>query len=275
MVDDDDGETTATAAAKPAGRSVTSRALTILEVFDRRHRRLTLSEIARGAALPLATAHRLVAELVLWRALERLPDGTYQIGARVWGLGTLSPVEGCLREAASVVMADLFAATGENVHLAVREGAHALYVDKIHGRRSFPIVSGTGTTLPLHATGVGKVLLAWAPADVAADVMRQLTRVTPYTITEPARLHRDLDGVRGRGWALTVEEMTLGTWSIAAPVRLHGDVVAALGIVGSSSRRDVRRFVPTVLEAVRDTDARLSQLVDTFADPRPTLAVVR
>lgn len=273
-VDDvsDAAETGMPAPARPkTGRSVTSRALTILEAFDHRHRSLTLSEIARRAHLPLATAHRLVAELVLWQALERSPDGAYRIGARLWGLGALSDVEAGLHEAAAPVMADLFAATGENVHLAVRDGVEALYISKISGRRSVPIVSGTGARLPLHATAVGKVLLTWCDDQaVAATAMRSLTRVTPYTIVSPARLRRDLDAVRDRGWALTVEEMTLGSWSIAAPVRQGDEVVAAIGIVGRSNRRDLRRFVPALLEAVRDAQVRLAR-----STASPTLLAAR
>src|SRR5262245_35199622 len=66
------------------GKSVTLRALSILEAFDWAHRRLTLTDIARRSNLPLATAHRHIQELLDWRALERMPDGTYQIGARLW-----------------------------------------------------------------------------------------------------------------------------------------------------------------------------------------------
>lgn len=249
-------------------RSVTSRALTVLEAFDHRHRHLTLSEIARRSHLPLATAHRLVADLVRWDALERMPDGTYQIGTRLWGVGTLSPVESSLREAAGQSMADLFAATGENVHLAVRDGLHALYVDKIRGRRSVPIVSHSGARLPLHATGVGKVLLAWGPPELLDQVSGRLSRVTPYTITDQVRLRRDLALVRSQGWASTVQEMTLGSWSVAAPVfagtGAGAEAVAAMGIVAHSSRRDLRRFIPTLLAAAAETSRELS------SGPSPT-----
>ncbi len=228
-------------------RSVTSRALTVLAAFDHRHRQLTLSQIARRAHLPLATAHRLVADLVAWDALERLPDGTYEIGRRLWGVGTLSHVEAGLREAAAHSLADLFAATGENVQLAVVDGTHALYVDRIRGRRSVAIVSHAGAKLPLHATGVGKALLAWSPGELIDAVACDLRRITPYTITDPVRLRRDLAQARAQGWASTVQEMTLGTWSVAAPIMDGPTVIAAVGIVASSNRRDLQRFLPTLL----------------------------
>jgi hypothetical protein len=72
------------------GASVTSRALALLGAFDGGHRSLTLSQLSERAGLPLATAHRLAAELVAWGALERLPSGEYVVGRRMWDLGLLA-----------------------------------------------------------------------------------------------------------------------------------------------------------------------------------------
>ena len=87
-----------------------------------------------------------------------------------------------------------------------------------------------GTLLPLHTTGVGKVLLAHAPPDVLAGVVDDLTRETCYSIVEPRQLLRQLAETRRRGYARTNEEMTLGTCSVAVPVRDRGDRVAAAAI---------------------------------------------
>jgi DNA-binding IclR family transcriptional regulator len=94
-----------------------------------------------------------------------------------------------------------------------------------------PVVSTVGSRLPLHATGVGKVLLAHAPADVQAEVLAHLHRITPYTITQPGTLRRQLSRVVRDGYATTVEEMSLGACSVAVPIRRGPDVAAALGIV--------------------------------------------
>jgi DNA-binding IclR family transcriptional regulator len=67
-----------------AGVSVTSRALALIGAFDGRHRRLSLSQLAERAQLPLPTAHRLVGELVAWGALSRTPSGEYVVGRRLW-----------------------------------------------------------------------------------------------------------------------------------------------------------------------------------------------
>ena len=235
------------------GASVLSRGLALLFAFDDAHRRLTLSELARRAGLPLPTAHRLVAELVAGGALVRRPSGEYVVARRLWQIGILAPVETGLREVAAPFLNDIHAATRATVHLAVRERSEVLYLERLSGRASVPVVSTIGSRLPLHATGVGKVLLAHAPDDVVADALGRLARVTPYTITQPARMREQLDRIRRDGYATTVEEMTLGACSVAVPVRAGGDgaVVAAVGIVVPSLKRDRARLVAALQVAAQ------------------------
>ncbi len=242
-----------------AGRSVTSRALAVLGAFDSGHRRLTLSGLAARAGLPLTTTHRLVKELVDWGALARRDDGTYVVGSRLWDLGLLATVHVELRQVASPFLQDLYAATRDTVHLAVRDGQQALYVDRLSGQTSVPVVSTVGSRLPLHTTGVGKVLLAYAPEAIVTDVMGHLTRATRHSIIQPGPLARELSEVRRRGYARTAEEMSLGTVSVAVPIRDHDDrVVAALGIVAPSSRRDLIRVVPALLVAASGISRHLA-----------------
>jgi DNA-binding IclR family transcriptional regulator len=231
---------------------VTSRVLDVFAAFDEEHRSLTLTALAARAGLPLATAHRLVGELVRHGALARQPSGGYVVGRRMWDLGLLAPVETGLRHAASPFLHDLYGATLETVHLAVRDGTSVLYVERVSGRASVPVVSQVGSRLPMHATGVGKVLLAYAPEEVRAAVLGDLGRLTPYTVTQPGRLLEQLRGVHTDGYATTSEEMTLGACSVAVPVHdRDGAVVAALGFVVGSLRRDRARLVSALQVAAR------------------------
>jgi DNA-binding IclR family transcriptional regulator len=133
------------------------------------------------------------------------------------------------------------------VHLAVRDGTLALYLDRLSGHGSVPVVSKAGARLPLHATGVGKVLLAEAPPEVLAEALANLTPVTRHTITDPARLLRDLAETRRRGYARAVEEITLGLVSVAVPIRPEpGPPVAALGVVTRASRPKASQLVPVL-----------------------------
>lgn len=230
--------------------SVTQRAMSILGGFDDLHRRRSLSDLARAAGLPLSTAHRLLAELESLQMVERDEDGLYVIGRRLWQLGTLAPVQRELRDIAVPAMQDLYEATHENVHLAIRQGTSALYIERIHGKHSVVVASRVGRPLPLHATGVGKVLLAYAEDDVREQALRELKSVTRYTMTERGRVLRELANVRRNGYAKSNEEMTLGTCALAVPIHSpSGNVVAALGLVTSSVRRDLIRLVPALVVA--------------------------
>ena len=131
------------------GASVTSRVLALLAAYDEEHRRLTLTELAERAGLPVPTAHRLVGELVAWGALSRDAAGRYVVGRRLWDVGMLAPVQTGLRQLASPHLHDLYGATLATVHLAVRDGTEVLYLDRLRGHTSVPIaVSYTHLTLP-------------------------------------------------------------------------------------------------------------------------------
>lgn len=241
------------------GTTVTSRALALLGAFDERRRRLTLSELAERAGLPLPTAHRLVGELTAWGALDRQAGGTYVVGRRMWDLGLLAPVPSGLRAIAAPFLQDLYGATFATVHLAVRDGDRALYLDRLAGHASVPVVSDVGSRLPMHATGVGKVLLAHAPEAVRTEVLANLTRVTPYTITQPGRLREQLRRVHREGFAQTSEEMSLGACSVAVPVRDGGgEVVAALGLVVPNLRRERARLIAALQVAAQGVGRSLA-----------------
>ncbi|MGF1662915.1 MAG: IclR family transcriptional regulator [Kineosporiaceae bacterium] len=249
-----------------AGRTVTAKALALLGAFDPGRRELTLSELARSADVPVPTAHRLVGELASWGALARRPSGRYAVGRRLWDLGLLAPEPAGLRGTAAPFLHDLYAATLATVHLAVRDGTEALYLDRVSGRGSVPVVSRVGGRLPLHATGVGKVLLAHAPEDVRREVLGRLTRITPHTVVQPGRLDRQLRRVRQDDLATTLEEMTLGACSLAVPVRAGGGrpgpegapVVAALGVVVADLRRDRARLLAALRVAAAGISRHLS-----------------
>jgi len=240
------------------GRSALSRAVAVLESFDHEHTRQTLSQISRRSGLHLTTTHRLVNELAGRRILARDTDGRYVIGRRMWELGLLAPVNQDLRELALPHLQDVHAVTRQTVHLAVRAETTALYVERLVGSGSARVVSQMGSHLPLHATGVGKVLLAWAPESVVAECLSNPVRVTPYTVVDPRELRRQLSDVRKQGFARTFEEMTLGVNSLAVPVTdPRGEVVAALGVVIARTRRDLLSFVPVLRVAAGAVGRRL------------------
>jgi DNA-binding IclR family transcriptional regulator len=217
-----------------AGPSVASRLFAILDAFTApAARALTLTEIAQRAGLPLSTTHRMVAEWTAWGGLVRLDDGRYSLGLRLWEIGVQTPTARNLRTLALPYLEDLYESTREHVHLAILDGRDALYVEKLSGHQAVHVISRVGGRLPLHATGVGLVLLAFAPADVLDDYLASpLTKFTPSTMTSPDGLRRRVAEIRATGVARMSEEMTPGSSSLAAPILDRtGQVVAAVSVV--------------------------------------------
>lgn len=245
-------------------RSVTGRAFAILEAFSPGESRLTLTEISARTGLPMATAHRLIAELVRLGCLEREESGRYRVGVRLWEIGSLAPVRGGLRELAMPFMEDLYETTHENIQLAVRIGLEAMILEKISGRQSIEIVTRVGGRLPLHATGVGKVLLAHAPAsDIEAVLAGPLPRLAARTITDPEYLRADLALVRSRGYSVTVDEMTDGAMSVGAPVfGPDNEVIAALSVVVDSRTGEPARLAAPVRTAARGMSRHVAEWWD-------------
>jgi len=242
------------AAARSASTGpVVARALGLLAAFSDDRPTMTLSELARRAEIPLSTAHRLVAELEAWGAVERNGAGRYQIGLRLWEVGALAPRGLGLRETAMPFLEDLYEVTRQNVQLAVLDGTDAVYVERISGRGAVNVITRVGGRLPLHATGVGLVLLAHARPELQEQVLAgPLRRYTPKTVCTAPELRRVLAVVRREGVAITDGMVELIALSIAAPVRdARGEVVAALSVVVPSEGTDARAYVPAVRAAAR------------------------
>ena len=239
-----------------APRSAADRLLDVLAAFEQTHPSLTLSEIARRAALSLPTAHRLVAALTAWGALERDETGRYHVGLRLWEVAALAPRGVALRQAALPFLEDLYEATHENVHLAVRDGSDVVYIERLSGRSAVGVRSQVGARWPLHATGVGLVLLAHGPSDLQdrylADELASFTPFTPFTVTDPALLRRTLAEVRRAGVAVSDRQITDDALSVAAPVRgARGEVVAAVSVVVPWAGAQTPALLPTVRLAGR------------------------
>jgi DNA-binding IclR family transcriptional regulator len=230
--------------ASEAGQSVTSRALSILAAFENTTGSLSVARIAQRAHLPLSTTYRLIAELEEWGGLRRGSDGKYQIGFRIWELGQMAGRR--LRDRAHPFLQDLFELAHENVHMAIREGVQSLYVDKIYGTKKMPQISRLGGRLPLHATAVGRILLASQPDwFVDAYLERELEAPTPKTVTDPQELRAVIAEVRKTQFSVTHEQMRLDAMSLAVPVVFNGGVVAAVGLVIDANRsREVPRLLP-------------------------------
>jgi DNA-binding IclR family transcriptional regulator len=266
---EDDGRGTGRGSGAATG-SVTGRALRVLEAFTPAAPVRTLTDIARHTGLPLTTTHRLVGELARWGALERDPQGAYRIGLRLWEIASLAPRGLGLRELALPQLSDLVHVTGENAQLAVREDLSVVFVERLAGRGAVPVLTRVAGRFALMPTGVGRVLLAYAPPEIQERVLAgPPARCTVETECEPAALRQLLAEVRRTGVAICERQVTLDSVSVAAPVHgPQGDVVAAVSVVAHVDRVQPHTLVPLVQVAARGISRSLG------ADPTPRPAAL-
>ncbi|MEU3274885.1 IclR family transcriptional regulator [Saccharomonospora sp. NPDC006951] len=220
-------------ARSPSGESVLARAVRIFEAFEPDTRVLTVAEISRRAALPLATAGRMIEELERHGLLTRDSRRRVRIGIRMWELAQrASPTLG-LREAAMPFMEDLQAVVGHSTQLGVLDGTEVLIIERLSAPGAVINLTRIAGRLPLHMSSAGLVLLANAPAELRERVLAgPLPPATPETIAEPDRLRAVLADVRERGCAFCPGHIHPDATGIAVPLRASGGtVIAALGVV--------------------------------------------
>lgn len=215
------------------GESVLSRAVRIFEVFTSAQPSLTVTEISRRTGLHVATASRLIAELVEHGLLARQADGRVRVGLRMWELAHRASPAMSLREAAMPFLEDLHAVVGHHVQLGVLDGDQVLFVERLSAPGAVINFTRIAGRLPLHASSSGLVLLAFGPPSLQSRVLEgHLERFTPETVTDPAQLRTVLARVRRDAHVVTNGHFHLEATGIAVPIRdPEGAVVAALSLI--------------------------------------------
>jgi DNA-binding IclR family transcriptional regulator len=214
------------------------RAAAILRLLARGSGRLGVGEIASSLGLAKATAHGILRTLQNVGFVEQDKEsGKYQLGAALLHLGTSYLDVNELRSRA-INWADALAArSGEAVRIGTPLDGRVLVVHHVFRPDDTLQTLDVGALLPLHATALGKVLLAFDTDLATAARDAGLDPFTRRTITTPAVLARAIGEIRETGWAPEIEENAMGHASIAAPIRGRGGlVVGAISIGGDIER---------------------------------------
>jgi DNA-binding IclR family transcriptional regulator len=195
---------------------------------------LGVSGLGRALGLPKSTAHRLLVPLVRRGLVERDGSGRYQPGFALVALG-LGVLRGDpLVAAARPVLEEEARVLGETVFLTAARGGRITVLEKAEGRGFLRAAPQVGSEVPIHATAVGKLQLAFAPDEVTPDA--PLEPFTPATPVTRERLEREVERARLRGYAENRDEWIPGLAVVAAPVLLAGRLVAAVAIALPSAR---------------------------------------
>ncbi len=238
---------------RPADReTVLGKAAAILRAFTVDDYELSLAALAERTGLARTSIHRVAADLVHHRFLDKTARG-YRLSGGLFELGMRASVERSLLELAMPFLQDLYERTHETVHLGVREGHDVVYVAKIGGRGQAPAPSRAGGRMPLYCTAIGKALLAGADAETRDAVLAgPLEARTPHTLVERAPLIAQLDRALETGVAFEREESALGIQCVAAPVQgADGHPVAAISVTGPVGRFRLEQHVGAVLAAAQ------------------------
>ena len=215
------------------------RASAILRMLSGRTGRLSLAELAGELGLPKGTVYGILRTLLSVGFVEQDPEsGKYRMGAALLHLGS-SYLDGNELRTRALNWSDWLAArTNESVRLGTLHDGQVLVVHHVFRPDDSQQALEVGALLPVHATALGKVLLAHHPyLAEALGSNGALSRYTGRTVTDPKQLIAELDRVREQGWASEVQELIDGEASFAAPIRdRRGIAVGSIGISGPVDR---------------------------------------
>lgn len=226
------------------------RALALLEILAKENRDLSLTELSQLAGRPKSTVHGLLATLSAYHYVQQSPEtGRYRLGIRLFELGNLVARSWNIRETALPIMQRLNSQLKEMVQLATEDRGEVLYIEKVDSSHIMRIVSDIGARLPMHCSGLGKVLLA---GKTAAEVrwilnMKGMQPMTPNTITTYEAMERELARIREQGYAVDDREIMDSLRCVAAPIYNQDGVVKyAISVSGFSSTMQGEHFERTI-----------------------------
>ncbi|MGW8194207.1 MAG: IclR family transcriptional regulator [Desulforhopalus sp.] len=223
----------------------------ILEtVVARQSRGATYSEIVVSCNLPKSSVHRILKDLTELGYLTFDPEKKrYHGSLKLAGLGAEVMAHFHMRDHVRSFLLQLHQETGHTANFAIRNGTVGVFVDKIQSKDfGIKLFSEIGKTFPLYCTGLGKVLLAYAPQEVFETLLsRPLEKITDKTVTDPRCLVEEIESIRSRGFAFDNEEITRGIMCVAAPVFGFGkELAGAISITFPATIHNERTLDPEV-----------------------------
>ncbi len=216
----------------------------------------TATELTRELGLPRPTVYRVLTTLQSQGWVTR-ESRRYRLTLRLLELAESAFSMTTMQAVCQPHLAELARSTGETAHFAVLDGVKAGYIAKVDGEHAIRMSSHVGWRGPLHATAVGKVLLAWSEPSITEALLAQpLERYTDKTLVDSLKLVAELGRVRSQGYAIDDEELLQGLVCVAAPVIAQGRLLGAISISGPDSRREALVRGAVLVREAADAVAR-------------------
>lgn len=240
------------AAGASDGVKSVARVFDLLELIADAGGDVTLSELATSADLPLPTIHRLLRTLVSLGYARQLANRRYALGPRLVRLGEVANRK--FGQIAMPQLKDLVARLGETANLATIDGDRVIYVSQAPSPHAMRMFTEVGRRSYLHATGVGKAILAQLSDDAVRDIIARtgMPAATERSIDTLDALLADLAVIRERGYAIDDGEQEIGVrcYAMAVP---NMPVATAVSVSLPTARVDdsfVERAIPVLREIV-------------------------
>lgn len=207
---------------------------------------LTLTEVAQRAGVAPSTAHRILTTLETHEYVTHdAASGLWLIGVKAFQVGSAFLRNRKLVDAGRGEMRKLMETTGESVNLAVEDGGGIVFVSQIESHHPIRAFHRPGSRGTIHASGVGKVLLASRTEAEVRNLLHKtgLPRFTHKTLVDAGKFLQELRTVRTRGWAIDDEERLSGMRCVAAAIyNEHGEAVAGVSVSGPTERMSHERI---------------------------------
>lgn len=210
-----------------------SRSMAVLQLIADRDSAPSVAELNRLTDLTRPTLYRILASLEAEGLIRQTAEKRYRLGARLIGLAHRALAQHDIRTLARDALTGLRDATGETVHLAVRNLDGMVYIDKIESREVVRMASTVGTRVPFHTSSVGKAYLAALPAaDADALIDRlELDPATDRSVTDRRSLRQRVAAARHRGYSVDEEENETGIVCFGAAILdASGGPVASVSV---------------------------------------------
>ncbi len=215
------------------------RSLDILEELSRSNTALGVTAIAKRLSLGKSTVHRTL-QTLCWRGYVAREGENYCLGLKVVELASFLLNDLDIRKLAEPVLLNTAAILGEAAHLVLLDEGEVIYIDtKASSQKIINMYSKVGRRAPVHATAVGKAMLAFLPEDEARGIFnrRGLPRLTSTTITNQEELMRQLEEIRKTKIAHDHEENELGIYCVGTPIfNYTGKLAGGVSVSGPANR---------------------------------------
>lgn len=238
------------------------RSLHALEILAQSAEGLSLAELSQQLVAPKSSVFNILATLDFHGYIRLSPGtGRYVLTPKLYRVGSAAVNRISLKQTLHPLLAELVERTGETANLGILEGGEAYYIESIEGPGPVRVSVESGQRLDLHATALGKALLAYLPPERAEELLKQrpLTSHTPFTLTELATIRQQLTLIREQGYALDNEEDNLDIRCIGAPIRDHNNVVVAAVSLTAPKHRLVDTLLTDKISLVRHYASRMSR----------------